>query len=341
MISIKRYLDMSLDKQDSSKSPCVSFVAYHATLEAVSEGALHACPSTGAVLQRELEHAMSPLKREFSGKLFKTAQLQVLKSLHSWGEQSEAYFARKTAEIKEILTELAGTAESIGSRDQRYTRQFQEISSNLQGLAQLDDLGRIKTSLIRSAGELKSCVDRMARESGETVAQLQASLASHRVELEQARELATLDPLTGLYNRREVEHRIARKLSSETPFCVVIIDLHDFKLINEHHGNEAGDELLRQITHELRMASRNEDILGRWGGDEFILVLDGTLSATRTKMQRMRPWVFGNYDLEVRGEKVAVVVKASMGIAEWAPGDTAQQLLARAVEEIYRINSLR
>ena len=340
MISLKRYLDLTSDKQDPAKTPCVSFMAYSTTLEAIADEALRACPSTGVVLQRELDHAMDPLKKEFSSKLFKSAQLQVIKSLHTWGEHSEAYLARKTAEVREILTELAGTAESIGSRDQRYTRQFQEISTNLQGIAQLDDLSRMKTSLIRSAGELKTCVDRMAREGSESIAQLQASLASHRVELEQARELATLDPLTGLYNRREVEDRIARKLSAQVPFCVVLIDLHDFKLINDRHGNEAGDELLRQITHELRMASRNEDVLGRWGGDEFILVLDGALSATKTKMQRMRPWVFGNYDLEVHGKKVAVVVKASMGIAEWSPDETAQELLARASEEIYRVKSL-
>ena len=61
----------------------------------------------------------------------------------------------------------------------------------------------------------------MVREGNESIAHLEANLASHRVALEQAQELATLDPLTGLYNRREVEARLARKVTGQTPFCVV------------------------------------------------------------------------------------------------------------------------
>ncbi len=336
MISLKRYLE-----QRSDKLPLVSSDAYLATLEAIAAGALRCCLPTGEVLKRELTVAIEPLKSGRSAGVFKSTQQQVLKSLRSWGEQSETYFARKTAEVKEILTELAGTAEFIGKRDRQYTRQFNEITANLQTIAQLDDLTRIRTSLLRSAGELKGCVERMAREGNQSIAQLEASLASRRVELEQARELAALDPLTGLYNRREVEARIARKLTGESPFCVVIVDLNNFRHINEKHGNVAGDEVLRQIANEPRMASRAQDILGRWGGDEFVLVVDGNFSNTKIKVQRMRPWVFGTYELDLAGAKVSVIVSASIGVAEWSPGETMVQLLSRADAEMYRDKAAR
>jgi diguanylate cyclase (GGDEF)-like protein len=331
MISLKRYLDQGPDKLSGLMTD-----AYRATLDSVAEGAIRCCPSTGHTLQVELSSAAGPLKKDRTAATFKSAHRQVLKVLRAWGEQSEAYFARRTAEIVEVLAELAGTAESIGKRDQRYTRQFNEITVNLQTIAQLDDLSRMRASLLHSAKELRGCVERMAREGDDSIAHLQASLASHRLELEQAKELASLDPLTGLYNRREVEARIRRKLAGQTPFCAVIIDLNNLKQINDCHGQLAGDELLRQIANELRMAARSDDILGRWGGDEFILVMDGNFMNTRIKVQRMRPWVFGNYELNLSGKTVNVVVGASIGMAEWAPGETMLELLSRAEAELNR-----
>ncbi len=70
------------------------------------------------------------------------------------------------------------------------------------------------------------------------------------------------------------------------------------------------------------MASRTQDILGRWGGDEFVLVVDGNFTNTKIKMQRMRPWVFGTYEIDLAGTAVNVVVTASIGMAEWALGET-------------------
>ena len=331
MIWLKKVL-----KRNSDRLPEFFTDAYLAAIEAVAAGAVRCCPPTGEVLKRELSAAIDALKQERHIRTFKSSQQRALRALRVWGEESETYFLRKTDEVKEILTELATTSESIGKRDKRYTQQFQEITSNLQSIAQLDDLSRIKGSVLRSAGELRGCVDRMVREGAETIAHLESSLASHRVALEQAQELATLDPLTGLYNRREVEARLARKVTGQTKFCLVLIDLNNFKRINTEHGQVAGDELLRQIAQELRMASRSQDILGRWGGNEFVMVMDGSYTATRVKIQRMRPWVFGAYELEISGKRIKSVVSASVGMAEWSPGETLLELLARADADRHR-----
>jgi diguanylate cyclase (GGDEF)-like protein len=331
MISLKRYFE-----RNAEALPEFFAAAYLSVIEAMAVGALRCCPPTGEVLKRELSIALEALRRERSTSSFKSCQQKTLKSLRSWGEESEAYFTRKTAEVKEMLSELASMAESIGARDKRYTQRFHEMTSNLQSIAQLDDITRIKSSVLRSAGELKSCVDRMVREGNESVAHLEASLASHRVALEQAQELATLDPLTGLYNRREVEARLGQKISSQTPFCVVIIDLKNFKRTNDQHGHLAGDEVLRQIARELRMTSRSQDTLGRWGGDEFVMVIDGSYSSTKVKVQRLRPWVFGTYEIDLSGKKLSVVVNASIGLAEWSQGETSLQVLTRAEKDAAR-----
>jgi diguanylate cyclase (GGDEF)-like protein len=331
MISLKRFLDRNREKM-----PDLFTGAYLALVETMAAGAVLCCPPTGEILERELSTAIDALKRERNSRSFESCQQKALKSLRSWGEESAAYLTRKTADIKDMLTELARTAESIGDRDKRYASQFHELTTNLQTIAHLDDITRLKGLVLQSAAELKSCVDQMASERMESVAQLEASLASHRVALQQAQELATLDPLTGLCNRREVETRLAQRVSNQTPFCVAVIDLNNFRRINEQHGHTAGDEVLRQIARELRASSRIQDTLGRWGGNEFIMVIDGGYASTRVKVQRLRPWVFGNYDLDLSGTKLSVVVKASIGMAEWSAGETLLQLLGRADDDMAR-----
>jgi diguanylate cyclase (GGDEF)-like protein len=331
MITLRPFLQAGPDKLYS-----VAAETCDATLKAVGESAAYCCPATGNALQAELAAAVKPLKSDPSAKTVKAMQKQVLKAVRLWGEQTETYFQRVAAEVKEILAELATTAEFIGKRDQRYTRQFNEISSQLETIAKLDDLSRVRSSLLQSVGEMRGCVERMAKEGADSIAHLQSSLVSYRAKLEKAEKQASLDPLTGLYNRREVELRIARRVEAGTPFCLVIVDIDRFKAINDQHGHLAGDEVLRQIAKELRLVSREDDIIGRWGGDEFVMIFDGSFTNTKVKVQRMRPWVFGSYQIDLPGAQIDVVVNASLGVAEWAPGETMLQVVSRADAEMYR-----
>jgi diguanylate cyclase (GGDEF)-like protein len=331
MITLKPYLDAARENLFA-----LTAETYESTLKALAESAVRCCPATGKALQAELSAASKPLKTDASAKAIKAMHKQVLKALSFWGEQSETYFKRKAGEVKEILTELAKTADFIGKRDHRYTRQFNEITGHLEAIAQLDDLSKVKASILHSAGELRGCVERMAKEGADSIAHLHESLAMHRVELERAQELASLDPLTGLFNRREVEARIARRVAAGSAFCLVVIDLDRFKAINDQHGHLVGDEILRQVAKELRLVSREDDIIGRWGGDEFVMIFDGNFTNIKVKVQRMRPWVFGSYQIELPSGQIDVVVNASIGIAEWAPGETILQVISRADADMYR-----
>lgn len=92
--------------------------------------------------------------------------------------------------------------------------------------------------------------------------------------------LAGTDPLTGLHNRRHVEERLAAALSAarrhHQPLSILFIDIDNFKGINDRSGYEAGDAVLRAIGGRVGIALRTEDILGRWGGEEFLAVLPMT-----------------------------------------------------------------
>jgi len=119
---------------------------------------------------------------------------------------------------------------------------------------------------------------------------------------------------------------------------VVMLDLDGFKQVNDTYGHATGDGLLQQFSRELRTNIRSTDIVGRWGGDEFIVVLDCDLNTANSQVERVRKWVLGEYSIQTDGAsgKVKVRINASIGIAQWQSGQTMQALVARADSAMYR-----
>jgi diguanylate cyclase (GGDEF)-like protein len=153
--------------------------------------------------------------------------------------------------------------------------------------------------------------------------------------LEEAELVASRDALTHLGNRLWVEGQIEFRIAAGRPFCVAILDIDEFKRVNDQHGHVVGDELLRQFARELRSACRSTDVIGRWGGDEFIVLLDGGLAEAKAQIDRVSKWVCGNYTVPGGGGPTKISVRASIGVAEYA-AETMKEVLDRADSEMYR-----
>jgi len=261
----------------------------------------------------------------------------VEEQLQQWGNRSAEYFKAKADDVKELLLALAHTAESMGERDQRYAKQFSDFTTRLRTIADLDDLGQVRASLVQRATELKSCVDQMAQDSSNSVALLRQEVSSYETKLKTVEELVLRDALTGLANRRNIDERMEWRIAHKQAFCVVILDLNRFKQVNDTYGHLAGDDLLKQFSEELRSNTRPTDVVGRWGGDEFIIVLDCDLAGARSQIERMQKWVFGEYKIQTGtgADKVKIRLDASIGVAQWQAGESIQQVVERADSAMY------
>ncbi|MGB8259366.1 MAG: GGDEF domain-containing protein, partial [Terracidiphilus sp.] len=217
----------------------------------------------------------------------------------------------------------------------RCAEQLLQVTARLERVANLEDLSEIRASIEGSAREMKSSIDRMAAEGSAAIAELRAKLASYQTRLEEAELLASRDPLTGVRNRLWLESRIEQALQAGTRFTVAVVDIDRFKQVNDTLGHVAGDELLRQFASELRSACRSSDFVGRWGGDEFLVLLECGLEQARVQVDRARQWVCGDYEISGLAGKRKLGVEASFGLAERRPGESMKQLLARADAEMY------
>ena len=171
---------------------------------------------------------------------------------------------------------------------------------------------------------------------------LRARLSARKAELQQAlatiRELAQVDELTRLSNRRHILEMLAiehtRSVRSGDPLSVVLIDLDYFKAINDRHGHAVGDAVLCEFAQVLRAGLRESDFAGRWGGEEFLLVLPQMRAeAAAALVDRLRE-AAGRllFDPALPGLKISF----SAGAAECASSEPTQVAIERADQAMYR-----
>jgi diguanylate cyclase len=152
-----------------------------------------------------------------------------------------------------------------------------------------------------------------------------------------AEQLAASDSLTGAMSRRAIEPLIERSVKRAAragiPACVAMIDIDLFKSINDRFGHLAGDQVLRRVVDRTRESLRASDVIGRYGGEEFVLLLQGADQPTGARLvERVRGAVAAtNWSDIAPGLKVSV----SGGIASVRPTDTLDGLLARADKALY------
>jgi two-component system, cell cycle response regulator len=183
--------------------------------------------------------------------------------------------------------------------------------------------------------ELKARVNSMLR-----IKRLQEEVEERERELmeanERLRHMSQTDSLTGLENRRHIETRLEEMFEHAArlaePFSVVMVDLDKFKSVNDDYGHQAGDAVLKQLARILKHEVREIDHAGRYGGEEFILLLTGTvLDAAVTFAERVRKAIEAH---TFTFEGGTLQRTASFGVAAWPhPKITSCDMLVRAADD--------
>ena len=236
-----------------------------------------------------------------------------------------------------FIDRLGSMAIAHGDHHERMSRFTKEIGSaeHVSELSYvLDDVMQemraVQTETLRSRDEM-------------LVAQQEAQYAEARIqeletELQHLSELVREDQLTGSLNRRGLDESYAREASRadrrDSPMCVAMLDLDDFKRLNDTHGHVAGDEALQHLVRLIKQTLRATEVVARFGGEEFVILMPDTraedAAMVLTRLQRKLTKRFFLYDNQ------KLLITFSGGVAQRLPGEEQADVLKRADDAVYR-----
>ncbi len=154
-------------------------------------------------------------------------------------------------------------------------------------------------------------------------------------------EQAIQDPLTGLYNRRFMEESLkqefARAKRDNQPFSVVMLDMDNLKILNDKYGHVVGDIALKSLSKLLKDQTRTEDIVCRFGGDEFLVILHH--ANEQMANVRLQNWNERAKNIDIVHEKIRIQVSFSAGIATYPTYENIEELIRAADKALYDIKA--
>jgi diguanylate cyclase (GGDEF)-like protein len=159
------------------------------------------------------------------------------------------------------------------------------------------------------------------------------SLKTQLSEMDRSLDLATrIDPMTGLANRRDIMEKMERELSRSErhrrEFSVMLVDLDNFKRLNEKYGYNDGDDVLVEVARVLMSCVRNEDVCARWGGEEFLFLLTETnLDGASTLARKILDSISMT---EFKANRPGIRITASIGLCEYVAGESLYDCVSRA-----------
>jgi len=179
-------------------------------------------------------------------------------------------------------------------------------------------------SIAIDIGEIKEMQNRLA--------EAHAELAFKNQQLE---SLSVTDRLTGLFNRRKLDEVLAqecvRAQRTALPLTVIIADIDEFKRVNDLYGHLVGDQLLVEIAGMLQRGVRKVDTVGRWGGEEFMIVCPDTDNEGASVLAENIRLAINSREFPVVGSKTCC-----LGVAEYRPGEAPEAVVERADAALYR-----
>lgn len=245
--------------------------------------------------------------------------------------------------IAKIQGELRGLVQSMMEALTAADLESNQYQMRLNaGLAQLDDqstvasLHEVITSLIEDTKIILKSNTRLSKRL-ETA---NYDLGTLQQQLEFQRSAALTDPLTGLANRRAFDQIMStatvRANGEDQPLCVLMVDIDHFKKVNDTHGHLVGDQALRFVANVLVESVRGDDVVSRYGGEEFAIILVGTpMEGAKLVAEKIRVRVADRPLMRVRTGISIGRITVSIGLTFYKKGETAESFVERADRALY------
>ncbi|MCK5539794.1 MAG: GGDEF domain-containing protein [Deltaproteobacteria bacterium] len=260
-------------------------------------------------------------------------------------ESQEIVEEQQQGDLKEVLSQqnqglfvirqLAAMIDRLDQVTVTHTDQLDNHILNLKATDKISDLTQLKEDINK---ELSLVVDNN-NEIHDNIVDAQETVKRLQSKMEEVADMATIDELTGLYNRRALFSRLMEEHSRAERygqgFSILMIDIDDFKDVNDEHGHQVGDGILKGLGAFLRKNLRDSDFPARFGGEEFICLLPSTDIEHAIQAGNKIRELLSKSTLSSKKKDVTLQITVSIGIATFTSGDDIDDLIKRADDALY------
>ncbi len=260
----------------------------------------------------------------------------------SFIEGQGKYIADRENELRDIIDLLTKAMASLDVENRDFYQRLHDQSEKVEQITLLDDIKKIKSALQHEVMQMREIVDQKKDQDRRQVQLLAGQVNSLRQELEKTRAKSMTDGLTAVYNRQAFDEilleLIERSRVMNLEFSLLMLDLDNFKKINDTHGHLLGDQVLVAFCQKCRGAIRGDDVLARYGGEEFAVILPGANLKNALKKGRQICDAISSvrYATSDDPDNDYLCITVSIGLTAFKKDDTPETIIGRADKGLYK-----
>ncbi|SEN56641.1 GGDEF domain-containing protein [Nitrosomonas marina] len=247
--------------------------------------------------------------------------------------------ARST--LKQMVSSLISNIEEFSDETGEYHIKIEHYSKQISEANDLNSLSHLLVDIMHDTRQMQESAQNYRDgflSARAEVEGAQEKIVQLETELQQMSEKVHEDHLTGVLNRRGLdlafEREVHRAQRLQWSVCYALLDIDNFKKVNDTHGHKVGDEAIVYLINAVKNVTRNDDIVARYGGEEFVILLPNTdLPEAIDILSRIRRDMTKKFFLH---ENKRILITFSAGVAEYRPGEKQEQIFKRADEALYR-----
>ena len=257
-------------------------------------------------------------------------------------DRQRSYLKDREKELRNIIDLLSKAMTGLNTDNKRFYCRLNNHSEKLEKITLLDDIKKIKNSLETEVSQIRQAVNDQKKLELKKIEKLARQVDTLRNELEKTRTHLQTDPLTSINNRKALdqylEQLIEQSLLYKLSFAMLLLDIDDFKKINDTYGHLIGDRVLVAFAQKCRSLIRADDFIARYGGEEFVIILPkASLRNAKKKAQQIcKSLAKTCYTIDESKEADPLSVTASIGVAGMHKEDSVTGIIKRADSALYR-----
>jgi len=255
-------------------------------------------------------------------------------------DRVHSYHKDRESELVDLVNVLREVIDAVRGDSQQFELELVRSTNELGRMVEIEDIRELKRTLSREVKVLKEAVAEHRASEAHRYAALTSRVQSLEQSLKKARADASTDALTRLPNRGAFDTALREWVGSaardRTPFVLAMVDLDDFKRINDTYGHPVGDRVIVALAQLLGSGIEAGEVAARFGGEEFALLMRvASASKGRQRLTALLESLPPAYQYDVDGKKGFVAFTFSGGVTAWTAGDTTESIVKRADEALY------